>query len=203
MKKIINGVIRHNRISFVLHQLNHIGLITAIGFFTIAFISGCKKESENKNVEEMQMPMAKNSQADVLNAYGDLSKPTLWELQQARAATAKYRNIENAIKDGYTDIAVDVEHMGHHFMKMSIVDSIFDIKQPEILVYNKDENGNQQLVAVEYAVPLSYPMPEGFTGWDDVWNDTSGFPLWLLHAWVWAYNPDGVFHWTNSSVHLH
>jgi hypothetical protein len=109
MKKFINGVIRHNRICFVLHQLNHIRLITAIGFFTIAFTSGCKKESETKNVEEMQMPMAKNSQADVLNAYGDLSKPILWELQQARAATAKYRNIENAIKDGYTDIAVDVD----------------------------------------------------------------------------------------------
>jgi len=24
-----------------------------------------------------------------------------------------------------------------------------------------------------------------------------------LHAWVWAYNPDGVFNWTNAEVHLH
>jgi hypothetical protein len=88
-------------------------------------------------------------------------------------------------------------------MKTAIVDSIFDIRQPEILVYNKDENGNQQLVAVEYAVPLSYAKPDGFTGTSDEWNGTSGFPLWLLHAWVWAYNPDGVFNWTNAAVHLH
>jgi hypothetical protein len=70
-------------------------------------------------------------------------------------------------------------------------------------VYNKNDKGEQELVAVEYAVPLSYPMPEGFTGSDDVWNGTSGFPLWLLHAWVWAYNPDGVFNWTNPSIELH
>jgi hypothetical protein len=88
-------------------------------------------------------------------------------------------------------------------MKTAIVDPVFDIREPEILVYNKDEKGNQELVAVEYAVPLSLPRPEGFTGTNDVWKDDSGFPFWLLHAWVWSYNPDGVFNWTNPLVHLH
>ena len=88
-------------------------------------------------------------------------------------------------------------------MKTSIVDGIFDIREPEILVYNKNVGGAQELVAVEYAVPLTFPKPEGFTGSADVWNGTSGFPLWLLHAWVWSYNPDGVFNWTNPTVHLH
>jgi hypothetical protein len=203
MKKTANGATHHNRASFALNQVNYVGFITTILLFAIIFTTSCKKQNESKSIDEIQMPVAKNSQADVLNAYTGLSKQTSWELQQARAATARYRNIENAIKDGYADIAVDVEHMGHHFMKTTIVDSVFDIRQPEILVYNKDENGNQQLVAVEYAVPLDYPMPEGFTGWDDVWNGTSGFPFWLLHAWVWAYNPDGVFNPTNSLVHLH
>ena len=88
-------------------------------------------------------------------------------------------------------------------MKPSLVDENFDPKNPEILVYNKDDNGNFQLVAVEYAVPLNLPMPQGFAGSADVWNGTSGFPLWLLHAWVWTYNPDGVFNPTNPLVHLH
>jgi hypothetical protein len=139
----------------------------------------------------------------VINYYSGLSWQTTMELQQARAATAKYRNIDNAIRDGYVDIAVDVEHMGHHYMNTSLVDGTFDIRHPEILVYNRDADGKQVLVAVEYAVPLTDPMPEGFTGSQDVWNSTSGFPLWLLHAWVWAYNPDGVFNWTNESVELH
>jgi hypothetical protein len=139
----------------------------------------------------------------VVADYTGLPPQTVWELQQARAGTARYRNIDNAIRDGYVDIAVDVEHMGHHFMKTSIVDATFDIRQPEILVYNKDHDGRQVLVAVEYAIPLTNPKPEGFTGPTDDWKGDSGFPFWLLHAWVWAYNPEGVFNWTNPTVHLH
>jgi hypothetical protein len=177
-----------------------------------SFLFGCKKESMQTPAEEIQSKgslakstnsLAAKSEGNVISDYTNLSKETIWELQQVRAATARYEKIDNAMKDGYADIAVDVEGMGHHFMKTSIVDGIFDIREPEILVYNKNAGGAQELVAVEYAVPLTFPKPEGFTGSADVWNGTSGFPLWLLHAWVWSYNPDGVFNWTNPTVHLH
>jgi hypothetical protein len=206
MKHKFNGAL-HHRTSIALQQpmnfiLRNLPVLFSALLISILF-SACQKQKNDVAIEEVQATAAKSTQADVLNSYDGLSKQTSWELQQARAATAKYRNIENAIRDDYVDIAVDVEHMGHHYMKSSIVDAVFDLKEPEILVYNKDENGNQQLVAVEYAVPLTYAMPEGFTGASDVWKGDSGFPLWLLHAWVWAYNPDGVFNWTNPSVHLH
>lgn len=87
-------------------------------------------------------------------------------------------------------------------MKTSLVDNMFDVRHPEILVYNGLETANPELVAVDYAVPLTEPMPEGFTGSNDVWNGTSGFPFWLVHAWVWKYNPDDVFNWTNPSVDI-
>jgi hypothetical protein len=138
-----------------------------------------------------------------LHWYKNLSFRTRWELQQARSATAKYQDINNAIADGYQDIAVDVENMGHHFMKLSLVNGTFDIRHPQILVYNKDRKGRQQLVAVEYAVPLSDPQPEGFYGDSDVWDGNTGFGLWLLHAWVWYFNPDGVFAPFNPRVDLH
>jgi len=204
MKNLSNGVIRHNRTSIALNfSANHIMVACLVIFVSVLFTS-CKKQDVNKQEDEVQTAAApKSLEANTLNFYSGLADKTVWELQQARAATAKYRNIENAIKDGYADIAVDVEEMGHHFMKTTIVDAVFDITQPEILVYNRDENGKQQLVAVEYAVLLSNSRPEGFTGTNDIWKDDSGFPLWLLHAWVWAYNPDGVFNWTNPSIHLH
>ena len=101
-------------------------------------------------------------------------------MRLARFATAKYRDINNAMHDGYTNINVDVENMGHHFMNLN----------------------HPKLVAVEYAIPLTDPKPEGFTGSADVWNGDSGFPYWLLHAWVWEFNPDGVFNWTNPRVDL-
>ena len=144
--------------------------------------------------------------ATMLQWYDGLNATTLWELQQARAATARYRNIENAKKDGYADINVVMENMGHHFMKASNLDDQFDMRNPEILVYNKMSDGTMELVAVEYAIPIDLSpnaAPEGFTGSSDVWSKNTGFGLWLLHAWVWYPNPDGVFNPTNKNVHTH
>ena len=69
----------------------------------------------------------------------------------------------------------------------------------------KRDNGNFELVAVEYAIPMSslplHVAPEGFTGNDDVWNEnTLNTGWWTLHAWVWANNPDGVFEPMNPLV---
>ena len=97
-------------------------------------------------------------------------------------------------------------NMGHHYMKPALVDATFEIRKPEILVYNKNHEGNFELVAVEYAVPIDQSptvAPAGFTGSNDVWDRNTGFGLWLLHAWVWSYNPNGVFNPTNALVHLH
>ncbi len=124
---------------------------------------------------------------------------------QVRAASEKYRNIEQALKDGYEDISVDVPNMGHHYMKSDLVNGTIDLSKPEILVHNRDHDGRLQLVAVEYAIPIDLSpntTPAGFRGDADVWDRNTGFGLWLLHTWVW-YNPEGVFNPTNSRVHLH
>lgn len=160
-------------------------LLLMISFFALS----CQKE--------------KIENSDLLDRYAGLNDQTVTELRQARNASARYQNLDTALADGYVDIAVNTEHMGHHYMKASLVDSIFDLEMPEILVYNKDLQGKSYLVAIEYAVPLDKPKPEGYTGTDDVWDGNLGFQLWLLHAWVWAYNPEGVFHSTNPLVHLH
>lgn len=175
-------------------------IITAGMLFT-----GCKKDAVlEENVSSHKASHAIVGEENVLNQYTGLPAMTMWELQQARAATARYRHLSNAKKDGYVDINVVAPNMGYHYMNMSLVaDGVVDIKKPEILVYNKDEDGNFYLVAVEYAVPLSAPMPSGFSGTHDVWDGNAGFQLWLLHAWVWSYNPSGVFNPTNPLVHLH
>lgn len=177
--------------------------------FVMLFMNSCSKEASVKSeTSNTQSTMNKTSMlipGEMLNNYSGLNATTLWELQQARAATARYRDIKNAKKDGYVDIDVVAQNMGHHFMKMSNVDDKFDFKSPEILVYNKMEDGSMLLVAVEYAVPLglSAEAPEGFTGSHDAWDKNFGFGLWLLHAWVWYHNPVGVFNPTNPLVHTH
>ena len=180
-------------------------LLFAVLLSASLIFAGCQKETVSNETDASFTQSAPN-EGNVVNEYTGLLWQTQWELQQARAATARYRKIENAIKDGYVDINVVVPGMGHHYMKASNVDGHFDFRKPEILVYNRDENGHFELVAVEYAVPISASpnvAPEGFTGTDDVWNRNTGFGLWLLHAWVWAFNPEGVFNPTNPNVHLH
>lgn len=204
MKKIIHGALRHNGKTFAFFATaSKVSLIAIAVLLTGIFFTACQKQSSEEILPELQSSVSQNSNRNALNLCTGLSPKTLRELQQARAATARYRHIENAIRDGYADIAVDVENMGHHYMKTKIVDDKFDIRHPEILVYNRNKNGKLELVAVEYAVPLTNPVPEGFSGSGDVWNGSSGFPFWLLHAWVWAYNPDGVFNPTNPLIHLH
>lgn len=198
MKNLLNACTDRKRTSFANLFSNAVILTMA----AIAF-SGCQKEAIKTSVDDGQN-VNKHSvspEGDVVNDYG-LSPQTTWELQQARAATARYRDIRNAIKDGYSNINVDVPNMGHHFMNTNLIDGTFDIRKPAILVYNGLDTGNPELVAVEYAVPLTDPLPEGFTGAADVWNGTSGFPFWLVHAWVWKFNPDGAFNWTNPDVDL-
>lgn len=186
-----------------------INLSLSIMLFTV--LTGCeapdfRPQGERSNSDEtLNTFEAADAERNVPNFYPSLSWQTSWELQQARAATARYRNIENAKRDGYADINVIAENMGYHFMKEELLDAHFDLRKPEILVYNKLEDGLFELVAVEYAIPLnlSAQAPAGFTGDDDEWNENHVFGLWLLHAWVWSYNPDGVFNPTNPLVHLH
>ncbi len=209
MKSLLKSAKRFTKKFFLPNQTINMSAVLFLWsiIFAAIFFTSCQKPANEIAspvvTSDAKLVSTDNANAsEVLNMYGGLSSKTMWELQQARAATARYRDLKNAIKDGYSNINVDVPNMGHHFMKASLVDGVFDIRHPEILVYNGLETGHPELVAVEYAVPLTEPMPEGFTGSNDVWNGTSGFPLWLVHAWVWKYNPDGVFNWTNPTVDL-
>ena len=169
-------------------------------------LSSCKKESAEAEMKTANAQTSKQLQDAFVGTEDFLLPTTVRELKAARAATAKYQNIENAIKDGYADISVVVQHMGFHYMKASLADDKFEIEKPEILVYNKNHQGHVELVAVEYAVPIPLTpnaAPQGFTGDADVWTYSTTFNLWLLHAWVWEYNPAGIFNPTNPLIHLH
>jgi len=124
------------------------------------------------------------------------------QLARVRSATARYQDVQTALKDGYVDIDVVLPNMGRHFMKESLVDATFEVDRPELLVYTQEPQGRLALVAVEYAVPLSLTAtaPDGFKGLADQWFADQRFKLWTLHAWVWRENPAGVFNPTNSKV---
>ena len=197
--------------------------ILPVVLFIITLLPGCSKQQPEVPTKDTVIATESNdlvsddqfmdayqanaqSEGNALRKRNGCSFTTFLELLEARAATAKYRDFDRAIADSFVDINVVVPNMGYHFMKSAIVDAKFEIRKPEILVYNKKLNGKFELVAVEYAVPISLSpdkAPEGFTGSADVWERNTTFGLWLQHAWIWKFNPDGVFTDTNPRVHVH
>ncbi len=209
MKKIIGLSFHFNENYFAaIRPLNLIISKTTIiiSSFLLAGIvfSGCKKEENSKTFVDgfkNKKIHAALFEGNVVNDYG-LSAKTTYELQQARSATTRYRDIKNAIIDGYSLINKNAPGSEHRFINTKLLNGSFDIRKPAILVYDGLDKRHPELVAVEYAVSLNDPRPEGFTGSDDVWKDDPDFPFWLLHVWVWAYNPDGAFNWNNPLIQL-
>lgn len=125
------------------------------------------------------------------------------QLDTVRQAAARYLDVDQAVADGYVDIGVFFPNMGWHYLKGELLDDRFEATAPELLVYAEDPcGGRRRLVAVEYAIPLdlSKRAPSGFAGSADTWSVNSAFGLWTLHAWVYEYNPDGVFAPNNPRV---
>lgn len=136
-------------------------------------------------------------QADGRAASSATSNPaTLVQLETVQRATDRFLDVQRAINEGYVDIGVFYSNMGHHYLRADLLDATFELEHPEILVYADDPcGGGRRLVAVEYAVPLALAAdaPVGFAGPNDAWVINQTFQLWTLHAWLFEYNPAGVF----------
>jgi hypothetical protein len=180
--------------------------IVLIGFFSLTFILlfGCEDLFNNIPIKGESSDVAK-AEKEILSKYSPfVSHTTYMELQRVLIATEKYLDINKARTYGYADTKIIIPNMGDHYLKAEYLnDNKFDIEKPDFLVYNVNSNQDTVLVALEYAVPIDAMPdnpPEGFTGNDDVWDKNTTFGLWTCHAWVWKYNPDGVFNPTNPNV---
>ena len=115
-------------------------------------------------------------------------------MARARNATAKYHDVSQALADGYVNEGY-VPGEGFEYVKESLIDCTFDIDHPEALNYVDSGNG-RRLVAVEYIIPIACTAtePAGFSGDSDEWEFMAeGLPIWALHTWLWAGNPNGIF----------
>lgn len=109
---------------------------------------------------------------------------TAAQLEQARRATEKYRDVRMAEADGYKAIGPDVPGMGLHYVRVGGGDpshsappsSGFDVEQPAILLYEKDTSspGGYALVGVSYLLnaetdadgqPKNPPFPKSLASW--------------------------------------
>jgi hypothetical protein len=140
---------------------------------------------------------------------------------RARQGTARYRDQQAAIDAGFKRVGVDFPAMGEHWVSLQrIMSDSFDAARPSVLTYVR-VGGVPTLVGVAYTALLepgdslpSFGVARPF------WHEHNGtvveesFPLAgraippepgeahlaILHAWVWADNPDGVFTTDNWSL---
>jgi hypothetical protein len=92
--------------------------------------------------------------------------------------------------------------MGFHFGNTKLFDGSVRVDEPELLLYEPEQNGRMRLVAVEYIIPYAAHArtdapPELF---GQQFKQVDAFQLWGLHAWVWKDNPSGMFADWNPNV---
>jgi hypothetical protein len=131
------------------------------------------------------------------------------QLDAARAATAQFRDVDEAVAAGYGEFrdaqniaCIELEGegaMGIHYVKGALVgDDVLDPSTPEALVY-EPRGRHLRLVALEYIVFASeweQTAPPAMFGrtfdYVPAGNRYGLPPFWALHAWVFKKNPMGV-----------
>jgi hypothetical protein len=138
------------------------------------------------------------------------------DLDRVRTATARFHSLTQAKQAGYelfyrcTDNEGLGAAMGQHFVNGALVgDGKFDIRTPEVLVYEPKKNGGFELVAVEYVEIAAVwdganahpPQLFGRTLAKVPAGNRYGLPdFYEIHAWAWRDNPRGAFDDWNPTV---
>ena len=139
-------------------------------------------------------------------AYGPAVKDAY---DRIRTATAPYKDLAAAVTAGYAatvaDCLADPEHgaMGYHHINRAFVDKTLDVTHPEILLYERREDGSYALNGVEFIVPYRvWPadsVPPRLMGRDLQRSDD--LKLWYMHMWVWKPNAAGLFaNWNQAAA---
>jgi hypothetical protein len=164
--------------------------------------------------------------ADVSISLADLTTVQS-QVEVARAATEKYRDVRVALQDGFIQATQDLPGIAAHFISArNVLDGVFDPAKPEILLYAKLE-GQWTLVGLSYTQPFTgdETPPEGFAGPLDVWHYHTNLCFtsqrvqsagrsaeqcrqaggrfvantgWMAHLWLYLESPEGLFAHQNS-----
>ncbi|HEX9259530.1 MAG TPA: hypothetical protein VF855_08320 [Acidimicrobiales bacterium] len=145
------------------------------------------------------------------------------ELVRARVAAMRHPTVADAEAAGYRMVTPYVKGIGAHYMNFSLVDTRFDVDQPEMLLYDGTDP-TSRVVGLSYYVLSGAAEPGGFAGPNDHWHQhiglcikgtvvvggekltheqcaarggvkSDGFGAWMVHAWIVPgwESPEGVF----------
>lgn len=168
------------------------------GILSLAFLAvSCNDNSlTDHQFESEELTVLQKSESNANQSHHNSTSALLQDLKKA---TARYNSTTQAAKAGYMEDTHCVAHpdlggMGYHWLNEELVDPLFDPLTPEVLVYEKDKNGNSKLVAVEYIViDAGQPHPHFGDYPLDVGGTPVPVPHYSLHVWLYKDNPNGIF----------
>ncbi len=135
------------------------------------------------------------------------------DLRKAASVSVRYHRVAKAIRDGFAPFAIPEEvggalltirgeeitcfdsptgGMGVHYVRH--IDGNVDPGDPEAMVYEVGRHNRLKLVALEYIIPEEFvdpgapPVLFGRT-----MHHHSYLPVYILHVWLWKWNPSGLF----------
>lgn len=126
------------------------------------------------------------------------------DLAEVRAATAQFHDVGAAMDADYQLLLDCFESaaggMGQHFVDTTRLDTSLDPLRPESLVYEVRQSG-YKFGAVEYIVPKdAWKQANPPVLFGETFKDNAELGLWVLHAWIWQPNPEGMFENYNPNI---
>jgi hypothetical protein len=118
---------------------------------------------------------------------------------RVRAATEKFKSTGAAEAAGYSRVTDCVEHqpdgaMGYHFENKALLDATLDLDHPEVLVYERNADGEFKLNGVEFLVPIpAWTASEPPRVMGQALKRADQLGIWYLHVWTWEPSPSGIF----------
>lgn len=147
-------------------------ILATLGLTTFASAQQTMEQGLTGHHMEMSMGHAHRG-GGVPVTYDELTR-TATQLETARRATEKYKDIRAAEADGYRAYGPDVPGMGIHYVGPH--SGGFDVERPNILLYEKNPAapGGYSLVGVSYLLaaeedadgqPKNPPFPKSLASW--------------------------------------
>jgi hypothetical protein len=129
-------------------------------------------------------------------------------VERLRTATRPFHVLDSAVAVGYPRTVANClvhEHhgaMGYHHTNSAYVNGTLQIEHPQILLYERLQDGSYRLNGVEFIVPYRF-WPRDSTApalMGQKLNHEDNLNFWYLHVWAWTPNPEGLFANFNPNV---
>ena len=136
-------------------------------------------------------------------------KRVLKQIEQAKLATARFKDVAKAEAAGYTAteecVTTPKGGMGFHYVNVALIaDPKLDHRKPEILLYEPQADGPPKLVAIEYMVldtgQDAAPRILGRSFQGPMTHGGTAPSHYDLHLWAYERNPRGLFAQYNPRV---